>query len=509
MRRSIAGSGLALVLALSVLSASPATATVSEGGRSASEPTTDRVAAGALSTAARALQGTTTQAEPSPTIALRDLFVALPNLQGGNARQADALLARPTDGAGDPYGDGYSRKSRKKCSTHVCLHYVTSSSDKPPNMKWVSTTLRTMEGVWRHHIGKLGYRRPLQDGGRGGSPKFDVYLKNVGAKGYYGYCAPERDDHRAPRTASGFCVLDNDFSRAEFGRKPIKSLRVTAAHEFFHAVQYAYDYLDDRWMMESTATWVEERYADANNDNRQYLKHGQVMNPAVPLDTYTQGGLAQYGNWAFFEYLSQRFGTKIVREIWSRAGAYPGAPNMYSMEAVRRTLKARGRNLATVFAAYSAGNTVPARTYSEGSSWPSAPVAGQYQLTKQAKQTGQVGTKVRHLSSRSYAITPSDSLRSPGWRLKVEIDGPRRRTGAGAHALVELRNGKLLQRPIRLSRKGHGKVNLPFSGRVKSVTVTLSNGSTRYSCDSGTTFSCAGRPKDDALSFAFQATAHR
>jgi hypothetical protein len=29
---------------------------------------------------------------------------------------------------------------------------------------------------------------------------------------------------------------------------------VTAAHEFFHAIQYGYDVSEDPWLMESTAT---------------------------------------------------------------------------------------------------------------------------------------------------------------------------------------------------------------------------------------------------------------
>ena len=46
---------------------------------------------------------------------------------------------------------------------------------------------------------------------------------------------------------------------------------MTAAHEFFHAVQFAYDAADDQWFMESTATWMEDEIYDDVNDNLQYL----------------------------------------------------------------------------------------------------------------------------------------------------------------------------------------------------------------------------------------------
>ena len=37
---------------------------------------------------------------------------------------------------------------------------------------------------------------------------------------------------------------------------PLDNMRVTAAHEYFHAVQYAYDGWDDTWIYETTATMV-------------------------------------------------------------------------------------------------------------------------------------------------------------------------------------------------------------------------------------------------------------
>ena len=54
---------------------------------------------------------------------------------------------------------------------------------------------------------------------------------------------------RYPRRTTSFCVLDNDFARAQFGRAPMDTLRVTAAHEFFHAIQFNYDYREDRWLI--------------------------------------------------------------------------------------------------------------------------------------------------------------------------------------------------------------------------------------------------------------------
>ena len=63
---------------------------------------------------------------------------------------------------------------------------------------------------------------------------------------------------------SAYCVVDNDYSPAEFPGvvNGLPALQVTAAHEFFHAVQFAYNAFQDSWLLESTAAWVEDEAFD-------------------------------------------------------------------------------------------------------------------------------------------------------------------------------------------------------------------------------------------------------
>ncbi|UUZ58301.1 MXAN_6640 family putative metalloprotease [Nocardioides sp. B-3] len=200
--------------------------------------------------------------------------MARPDLTGSEALEASSLLARPTDGADDPFANGYTVPSSSQCGDHVCVHYVPTTADAPPSLDWVALTLTTMENVYEREVNQLGFRPPRKDGNKGGDGKLDVYLKDLGT-GLYGYCAAEF--RKKARTASGFCVLDNDYAAAQFpDQTPENNLAVTAAHEFFHAVQYSYDYNEDPWMLESTATRMEEQVADSINDNRQYLQYSQL-----------------------------------------------------------------------------------------------------------------------------------------------------------------------------------------------------------------------------------------
>ncbi len=509
MRRSLA----ALVVAtlslsvLSVLAGSPSTAR-SQLPRldPLAEVVDDASATAALDNATDVLSGAAADEDPNATLALRDLFVALPRLDPTERKQAQGLLARPTDGDGDEYGDGYTVPAKRSCATRICMHWVDSTRDAPPSRRWVTKTLDTMKDVWAQEVGAMGYRAPVTDRRRGGNKKFDVYLKDVGADGYYGYCVPERRKPGERWIASGYCVLDDDFARSQFGSRPGKSLRVTAAHEFFHAVQFAYDYAEDGWMMESTATWIEERVADDVNDNRQYLRYGQVSRPSTPLDLYDRQSFSQYGNWVFFEYLSQRYGAGFVRRVWENAD---GAVRNYSTRAVKRTLP-EGTRFGDVFRAYAAANTMPGSSYAEGGSWPRAAMAREHTLTSGDPRAD--GTlRIDHMSSRNVLVKPGGSLRNRDWRLRISVNGPPSGTGPAALVLVHKKSGKVKSTPVVLDGDGGGRVDVAFGTRnVSRVTLTLANASTSFDCwRQQLTYSCQGRPQNDNRAFSYQVRALR
>lgn len=452
-----------------------------------------------LATAKRVLTGKALPRDPSATLALRDLFMQKKQLRGSERTLADALLARPTDGAGDPQGFGYTvAEAPPLCNTRLCIHYVPTGIDAPPSPDWPATNLATMDSVWTTEVDQLGYRAPLSDGAAGGGPQFDVYLKDLGGD-LYGFCAGERRVKK--RTASGYCVLDNDFSAAQFPTgTPADNLTVTAGHEFFHAVQYAYDYAEDPWMMESTATWMEERIATHVNDNRQYFPWSQIYAPYVPLDFFSRSAGFQYGNWVFWEYLSTRYGTDIVNKVWKQAGSLKGDGGKNSFPALEKVLRKKG-GLSKNYAKFSAGNLTPAAIYPEGAEYAAPKVRGLKELSKK-KRTKRYGVKVNHMSSASYVYTPGKGLDARKWKLAVSVNGPVKATAPSAVVVVHYLDGKRQTKLVKLNRKGDGRTKVSFDGRkVGAVSVTLVNGSTRYKCDRDTVLACGGKPLDDKERF--------
>ncbi len=240
-------------------------------------------------------------------------------------------------------------------ATPICIHYVTTTADAPALTDTspangipdeVDRALATAESVHGTYVDS-GYRRPDPDGSLGGgSGTVDIYLAQLGTEGLYGYCTtdqPIKDDGTYNYWA--YCVIDDDYSSAEFPTNtPAENQQVTLAHEYFHAVQYAYDAFEDGWIIEATATWAEEQLYDGVDDNRQYLSASQIAMPFVPLDVYHSDGY-QYGNWIFFQYLTERWPAetgsmpRLVLELWQRMQARSGSdPDRYSTQAVAEVL---------------------------------------------------------------------------------------------------------------------------------------------------------------------------
>jgi hypothetical protein len=373
-----------------------------------------------------------------------------------------------------------------------------------------------MEAVWTYEVGTRGYRAPASDvkaTNDGGDAKLDVYLANVSAKGYYGYCAPEHRVGAAPTEkfrAYGYCVLDNDFTF--FPTPPEGSLRVTAAHEFFHMIQFNYESYEDSWIMEATATWMEERFADDVNDNRYYLVDSQLHVPSVPLDKFGQACCQQYGNWIFFERLSHKYGVDAVRALWRRMDTLSG-PDNYSVQSVRNYLVSSGTTFAKFYTAFAAGNLFPSTFYSEGAFYTKdhAPLTRTWSYTPKLRYVTGIKANLSHLTSRNYGFRPGSNMTGT-WFLSIKVDGPVTAAGPGAQALIVSKNGSISSRPIPLNSNGVGKVQVPFSaGKVKLITLTLANASTRYAdCFSGQTeWSCNGGVPDPARQFTFSAVASR
>ncbi len=377
--------------------------------------------------------------------------------------------------------------------------------------------LNTIEQINIDYIA-AGYRTPERDGAIGGGTgtnKVDIYLGDIGPNGLYGFCTSDDPHDPFDQNDPGYqdfsfwayCALDNDYDESEFPTNtPTENMQVTAAHEFFHAVQYAYDAYEDGWVLESTATWVEDEMFDAVNDNRNYLGTGPLALPQVPIDTFGNG--FHYGTWIFWRYLTEKFSAKIgklpklVLDVWKRLdGANGAGPDRYSTQGLADILKGRGTTIKSEIIKFQAANRRAKQVYDEGNAYKNAPAAATIRLGANQSNFGR--GPVNHMASATVRFNPKN-LGAPRWKLRLAFDLPPTARGSAAVIIVYRKNGKVSQTIVKLNKKGNATKPVPFSSRsIKGVDAVLVNSSTRFDCwqDGQSPYSCLGIPKDDGLNY--------
>jgi hypothetical protein len=484
-------------------------------------------------------------ARPDPRAAtpiLRDLAVRLRLLAPADRATARGILARPTDNKyfDEHHYPGAAILASACDSTRpLCFHWDENPADRdsPPGADGlpatipagVQATMDTFAGVYDLEVLTYGFLPPLPDNtspGQAASPETDIYLADLGgdAVPLFGYCTTDDPHFDFSSTysywdASAYCVVDDDFANAVYGGiDPQDALDVTAAHEFFHAIQFHYDIAEDLWLMEGTAMVMEDQYADNVNDNVNYLNHSTFTSPGTSVDRGSGG--FEYGAWIFWRFLIEDRGELtnplIIRQVWERAAAAstdtdgPGGPDtvasdQYSLQAAVNVLTSRGINFRNAFEKFAWVNRIPSSFYEEGASYPTARASAGYTLGPSRPTTDWHSYRLRHLAD-SYVVFKPSSGASPDTLIRVRVDLPNIGYGPEANLLVRYVGGTFRLRPIALDSAGNGSRVVSLGrGTVKEVDLVLTNASTRMSCWAGTYYSCTGVGRDDLRTYSFRA----
>ena len=210
--------------------------------------------------------------------------------------------------------------------------------------RWVEEIAAALEAAYAAQVA-LGFPAPY------GSDRYylDAYVGNTGIRadgqqvtissGYYAYTEIDTDYDVA------YFVFNSDFSAHTSDESGV--LRVTAAHELFHAVQRALGYPwndeaaipDSRWRLEgwwfeATATWMEEVCEPEVDDYVTYVR-SFLSAPEEPMTS--TNGVREYGAAIFPGYLWMRHGgPDLWVDVFSHALAEGLEP------AIRGALAAQG-----------------------------------------------------------------------------------------------------------------------------------------------------------------------
>ncbi|MBI4690026.1 MAG: hypothetical protein HY754_07135 [Nitrospirae bacterium] len=322
-------------------------------------------------------------------------------------------------------------------STPISAGDAVPSTDSNSNgvPDYVEDIASYFDNIYTQEVSTMGYSDPtFKDGTAGGDNRFDVYLKDLSAYGYTAYEASPDDT---------YIVVENDFSGfpsnldSEGSQKG--AMKVTAAHEFFHAIQFRYGVSSSNyWWMEATATWMEDavypsvndylnyigqRYNDANDNGKwdtgetYYNMDGSVAgttgreslwfdNPDNSLDTYN--GIYEYGNIIWAKYLTEKYGSDIMYSIW--ANRIAGGQS--ALNAISDELTSMGTSLSSAFGAFEAANATTASnsSYTYNTSYADG---GYYPLIKHTAAYSSyprtLSGTLKHLSANFYAFKPDSS----------------------------------------------------------------------------------------------------
>ena len=457
---------------------------------------------------------------------LRDLALSVGDLEGSDRAAARAILGRPTDGASDPADDGYRPGTQvtTTCSTNFCFHWVTTTTDQvsPTDSSgngipdYIDSAISVFEHVRTIEVDQLGFKPPKSDQtseNNGGDGKTDIYFTDTGDEGTYGYCTsddPALEPQPIRYDVSAYCTLDNDFSPSQFeDTNGLEALQVTAGHEYNHAIQYAYDIAEDKWLLEGAATWIEDVLYDSVDDYYQYLPVSQMGLPSIPLDfSSTQDtpiAQSKYGAFLYFRFLSESiFGTttapdhSFMADIFEHADSSRGAANdEHSTQAVESVLDERGFHFGGVYALFGVANLLPTSFYEEGAAYAqNSNTPGQVVNITRSNSPKTVKATLDHLTTSYKVFRPGRGTRASS-RLRLKYNGPPLANGTFATIVTVAPGAAPL--PFALNGSGDGTTIVSFGkGEVTAVAVVMTNASNSFSnCFTGRPFSCEGQPRHE------------
>ena len=241
-------------------------------------------------------------------------------------------------------------------SNHFNIHYATTGGDAPSLTDadldqvpdWVETVAAAFEQVYTVEVGTMGYTPPPV-------AKYDVYLMDLISQNAYGFTTDDGAPTHPAVSAGSYIEIDKSFSDPMFtvnGKYSAEDmLKVTAAHEFHHAIQFGYNYYFDFWYAEVTSTWIEDEVFDSVNQLYSYLPEYLPRASTLSIDA-PLGLNSEYGRWIFNRYLAESHSPTLIKDIWVKLGTTAAPSNGSDIPMLPVIASVIGTNGSTISAEF-------------------------------------------------------------------------------------------------------------------------------------------------------------
>lgn len=427
------------------------------------------------------------------TPAMVALRTALPKLSAADRARALALLGvsasapcPDANGVGDTQN---TYQTMPDLGGHFEIHFTTTGPNASDPV-YVSRVATTLDTVYDTEITSMGYQPPLTpalstSGWWSGGAQIPIELCNISPE-YYGFCAAVGGS--ATWSFPAACTLRNSYANQTVGNLTYAyynprldgtdtdaPLKVTAAHEFFHAVQFRQDAEQPLWLMEGSAVWMENEVYPKINDYLQYLPFTGIKQPLVPFNT--KSTYTPYGDFALFKTLSGVLGRDSVRQVWTYLGQHlTPSYNPNALTALQAVASAHHRSLTSLLLTYAVWNTLAPHGY---------PSMNLYQpavwwLNPRLDRSNRFLT-ARRILVRPMADAPVAIVRGPRvlstTRLQIVVSGPSGATGGWLTLRRQLTNGTSYVTNYPIGARGT-ILTITFNAAVSYVAITLNNTAT-------------------------------
>ncbi len=283
---------------------------------------------------------------------------------------------------------------------HFNLTYFTGGGDAVPALDvdpangvpdFVEKVAGYLETSWEIEVVTHHFQAPPIGGG--------TYAVSFLAMQSYGYTTVVNSSQGTTRI-----VMHNTFLGFPPNNDPEGSVwgaaKVTAAHEFKHATQFATSRWSEGDWIEVDATWVEDVVFDGVNDYYNYLPgDSPIRHPESPLDN---GGTGSYEDCVWQTWMSETWGVGFITDFWDWRGTHTSESVMDSYEAI---VNSYGSTLAEGWAHFTAWNygtgyrAVPGVGYSEAAQYPH----GNF-MAEITSYPFNYGGSVQHLAANTFRL---------------------------------------------------------------------------------------------------------
>lgn len=242
-------------------------------------------------------------------------------------------------------------------SARFKIHYTLSGTDAVAGADdngdgvpdFVEAVALAFEKSFAIQVNQMGYKVYPDDMGEDG-PEYDIYMEDLGSQ-FYGFTQGELSISETPENDyASYIVIDNDFNNGHFSRG-LAGAEVTAAHEFFHALQFGYRTFaneDEKFYYESCAVWMEDVVFDDINDYYQYLPL-YFANTQTPFNEFT---FRSFGQALWDLFLTKKYhNADMIRRSWELIGDGDSP-----IEAIDGSLTEIGSSFATEFTDFARWN---------------------------------------------------------------------------------------------------------------------------------------------------------